>query len=46
MIGRAKSHALGPRLAHDFKHAQYESKAILKMMLEKEWLCNMFEMFS
>jgi hypothetical protein len=46
MIGRAKSHALGPGLAHDFKHAQYESKAILKMMLEKEWLCNMFEMFS
>jgi transketolase N-terminal domain/subunit len=46
MIGQAKSHALGLGLAHDFKHAQYESKVILKMMLKKEWLCNMFELFS
>jgi hypothetical protein len=46
MIRQAKSHALALKLAHDFKHVQCESKAILKMMLEKKWLYNMFEMFS
>jgi hypothetical protein len=46
MIRQAKSHALAPGLANDFKHAQCESKAISKMMLEKEWLCNLFEMLS
>jgi hypothetical protein len=29
----------------DFKHAHCESKDILKMMLKKEWLYNLFKMF-
>jgi hypothetical protein len=41
----AKSHALAPKLAHDFKCTQYESKTMLKMMLGKKWLCNQCKMF-
>jgi hypothetical protein len=35
-----------PKLAHDFKCTQCESRTMSKMMLEKEWLCNLSEMFS
>jgi len=30
-----KSHALTPKLTHDFKCTWYESKTMLEMMLEK-----------
>lgn len=33
-------------LAQDLKHMWHELEVMSKMMLEKEWFCNLFEMFS
>jgi hypothetical protein len=44
MIEQEKSHAPTLRPTQDLKRACCESKAMLKMMLEKEWSCNLFEM--
>ncbi len=38
----ANSQAFAFGFAQDFKSAQCESKAMSKMMLEKEWSCNLF----
>jgi hypothetical protein len=33
-------------LAQDLRHMWHELEAMSEMMLEKEWSCNIFEMFS
>ncbi len=45
MIGLTKSHAHTPRLALYFKCAQCELK-VSKIMLKKEWSCNMSKILS
>jgi hypothetical protein len=46
MIRRVKNQALAFGPMQDFKHAWCEFKTMSKMMLEKEWLCNLSKMFS
>lgn len=41
MIGRIDSQALMLGFAQDFKHVRCELEDMLKMMLEKEWWCNL-----
>jgi len=41
-----KSHVLTLGPTQDFKCVWWKLKIILEMMLEKEWSCNFFEMFS
>jgi hypothetical protein len=41
MTKQVKSQAPAPRPTQDFKHAQCESKAMSKLMLENEWSCNL-----
>jgi hypothetical protein len=41
MTKQAKSQAPTPMPTQDLKHAQCESKAISKIMLENEWSCNL-----
>jgi len=46
MIGQINNQTPTLGLAHDFKHAQCELKDMSKMMLEKEWSCNIFKIVS
>jgi hypothetical protein len=43
MIGQAKSQTLAPRFTQDLKCAWCKLKAMSKMMLKKQWSCNLFE---
>jgi hypothetical protein len=46
MTGRINNQAPTPSPMQDFKCVQYKSKGKLERMLEKDWLCNISEMFS
>jgi len=46
MTRQANNQTPTPSPAQDFKHIQNESKVISKMIIVKEWLCNLFKMFS
>jgi hypothetical protein len=45
MTGRINNQAPTPNPMQDFKCVQYKSKGKLERMLEKDWLCNISEMF-
>jgi hypothetical protein len=40
-----KNQASTPRPTQDFKPVQCKLKPMSKIMLKKEWLCNMFEIW-
>jgi hypothetical protein len=46
MIEETKSQASKLRPMQDFQRAQWGSEDVSNMMLEKEWLCNFFDMIS
>jgi hypothetical protein len=46
MTRPAISQASMPNPTQDLKRTQHDFKNMLEMMLEKKWLCNLFEIIS